>query len=174
MGWYLTLILGSTCLLLVVVIAAAYAAAFFLMWKDRRKDDRLRRTGVPVIAAVVQSNDGVLNTLIGQFLITFDPTINEPRVTLPILGVRMMSLKNTEPTDPDELVVAKLVSNERFYPWRRIRLPARFTGGPEVFVVYLNIQKHLLPTGELEEPWVECVATPGDRGEIEVAAALKQ
>lgn len=84
----------------------------------------------------------------------------------------MMNLKGKQPTDPNEQLVARPVSDERYYDGRRVRLPARFTEGQEVFVVYLSVWKNLLPDRYLQAPWVECVAPPGDDGEIEMTAAL--
>jgi len=74
----------------------------------------------------------------------------------------MMNLKDTQPADAEEQFVAKFVTDEGHHPWRRIRLPAKFTGGPEVFVVYLDVYKDLLPGKRPEEPWVECAAAPGE------------
>jgi hypothetical protein len=66
-----------------------------------------------------------------------------------------------------------LVTDERYYGGRRVKLPERFTGGAEVFVVYIVLTKNLLPGGMLQEPWVDCLATPGQEGEILLTAAVK-
>ena len=170
MEWVGRAVIGVIC-----ILAAGY---YFLLRREQKRNERLKRNGVPVIAAVVQVDDSVYNpegkwpAPPGQFIITFDPAVKEPRVFLPVLALRMMNLKGKEPTDLDEQFVAKLVTDERYYHGRRVRLPDSFTGGPEVFVVYLSVFRYALPGRHLQEPWLECIATPGDKGDIEMTGTL--
>lgn len=170
MGWVGWVVVG-----VIGILAAGY---YFIVWKEQRKCRRLKQSGVPVIAAVVQVDDSVYDpegkwpAPPGQFIITFDPAVKEPRVFLPVLALKMMNLKGKEPADPDVQFVAKLVTDERYYHNRRVKLPTVFTGGPEVFVVYLSVHRGCLPGRHLQEPWVDCTATPGEQGEIEMTGTL--
>jgi hypothetical protein len=170
MSWWNWLIVA-----VVVIGAAGYA---LLRVIDRRQANRLRKHGVPVIAAVVQVNDRAFREASkwetappGQFIITFDPAVQQPKAFLPLLAARMMNLKGTQPTDPDEQAVAKIVTDETYRFWQRIKLPQSFTGGPKVFVVYFDVYQGLLPGGRLASPWIECIATPGEKGDIMMLAA---
>jgi len=81
---------------------------------------------------------------------------------------RLMALKGTSPSNPEEREAAVLVNDEAYVPYRRRRIPPGLTGGRIVYAVDLRIRRARLPNGFLEMPILPCLAMPGDTGAIEM------
>ncbi len=107
-------------------------------------------------------------------LITFDR--GAPRRLLAELARLMMDLKGTNPPKRDLRFMAELVTDESYYYHERNRLPKSVTEGVEVYAAGLWLHRPFLRDGRLrmsygaEDPVrdLPCLATPGDRGGIEL------
>jgi hypothetical protein len=136
--------------------------------------------GFSVWAALVQANEALYRpgtedapTLA---LVTFDTTITHQDTYLDRMVERMVATAGRVPRDPAEFHAQHILeaSEEGALVHRRIRLHDDMTGGPAVYAVDLWLRRAFLKDGYLAcrkgrmvDPFVRCVAEPGDVGAIE-------
>jgi hypothetical protein len=72
------------------------------------------------------------------------------------LAERVAALKGKELETAIEAEVAALVNDERYRPNQRLLLPARFTGGKEVYSLHVRIRRQYLPAGKIKHSYVRC------------------
>ena len=83
------------------------------------------------------------------------------------LATRIYALRGTEPTDPDLKEVALIAEDEGFFPNRRRLLPSSFTGGPQVYVADLFLERRLLWKRKLTSNVIHCLVDPNEKGRME-------
>jgi hypothetical protein len=101
-------------------------------------------------------------------LFTFDPEYGQDPAYMENLARRVYHLKDTEQVVPDLRYVAELVTNEEPERYRRRLLPVSFTGGPKVYAADLWIRRKYLRGGYLTDPFLPCIAEPGEEGGLEL------
>jgi hypothetical protein len=146
-----------------VVLAVALLLIYF-WWEE----EHVRKKGRVLFAALVQANNMLFepgdDDLPAQFLITFDPKLQQRPRELLTMAERVFDLKNTEPKGPDLQLVARTVTDEKYRPDSRDKLPVSFTGGPVVYSVHIMVHRALLKNGILQKKYIVCKALPGDSG----------
>jgi hypothetical protein len=147
------------------VALAGYVA--WNAWDYRRQRGRVLAEGVPVVGYIVQANNELFKPGRGsapaQVLISFT---NPKGEGLEELAYAVARLKSEAPENPLEQTVAKLVRDETFRPGTRVRLPAQFAHGAEVYSVDVWIERQLLPEGRLTKTRLNCIAIRGDKGRV--------
>ena len=154
-GW---LCAGFVLLTAAATIAMSLAAA--------RHERYVLAKGRPVLGWVVQAPAALFRpgptSQPAQILFTFDPTVSDPAALLAEVAARMRDLRNQSPPDAVTAEVARLVKDTTYRPYERFRLPAAFTGGPEVYFGHVYVKRELLPAGVLDVPFARCRAIPDD------------
>jgi hypothetical protein len=157
------LLTGSLCVGFVLLVAAVTVS---LSLAAARHERYVMAKGRPVLGWVVQApaalfRPGETNRP-AQVLFTFDPAVADPAAVLAGLASRMRDLRDQTPPDAPPAEVARLVHDTTYRPYERFRLPAAFTGGPEVYFGHVYVKRELLPAGVLDVPFLRCRAIPDD------------
>jgi hypothetical protein len=157
------LLAGSLCIGFVLLVAVV---TVFQSRAATRHERYVRENGRPVLGWVVQAPAALFETSRtnreAQILFTFDPAVTDPAALLAELAAKARALRNQTPTGPADAAVAQLVKDTTYRPYERFRLPTAFTGGPEVFLGQVYVERDLLPAGVLDVPFVRCRAVAED------------
>lgn len=132
---------------------------------------QLAEQGRLVIAFIAMANSSLMSPGQGDApclaLFVFEEQEGDANFLIALVD-RLMALKGTAPSEPEEREAAVLVNDEAYVPYRRRRIPLGLTGGRTVYAVDLRIRRDRLPNGCLEMPILPCLAMPGDSGAIEM------
>ena len=124
------------------------------------QEKRSLERGKRVLGWIVQANSDLYDAGSGdapaQILVSFDAKSDPPDDFMEQLAERVAELKGKEPETAIEAEVAALVNDEQYRPNQRSLLPAKFTGGREVYSVHLRIRREYLPAGKIKLSYVRC------------------
>lgn len=139
--------------------------------RRQRVEQAFAAGGVPVTAVLVQANVRMFEPgdedWPGAVVCTPDPTVGDD--LLERVSRLIKSIKDEPQTDPDLARLSEQVTNEVFVPYRRTRVPGRFTDGEEVYLADLDLYRTCLRggvVGGLDR--LACVAEPGEYGVLEL------
>lgn len=74
--------------------------------------------------------------------------------------------KGMSSSAPEDRKIAKSLSDEKFVPNKRFRIPPQWTGGVEVHAIGLNIERNSLENGVVDSPFIAVLAGPGEHGGV--------
>lgn len=142
----------------------------FTLWRTvtaaRRRSQTLA-DGVRVVGWLVQANNLLFQpgnaSAPALLLISFE---SPDGTGLERLAAEVARLKSEQPKTGIEKAVATLVRDETYRPEVRVKLPADFTGGIEVYAVNVWIERGFLPEGRLTQGRIVCRALPGHTGPV--------
>lgn len=99
-------------------------------------------------------------------IISFDPYVAHD--TMMRLAADLSAGGSPASNDNDRAFADALMSDEDFKAFRRRKIPASITGGPEVYACDLAVHPLLLRGRHVLDDWpfVPCAAEPGDSGRI--------
>jgi hypothetical protein len=161
-------------ILTAVIVAAIFAAGFAVYWVlGVLEEDKLRKTGKPLLAAIVQAHNDLYargpKDRAAIVLITFETDIPDLANYLHGLATRALELTRTIRVGVDshaDVDAALAVMDTRYQPGKRTLLPSEFTGGRQVYSAYVMVRRQYLPSGKLTDPFLACKALPGARGRL--------
>lgn len=152
------IIFGSCCVLLLFGLGG-------LGWYTHFAEKRIVREGETLFAPIVQANNELFlpgkRDLPAQVLICFEPDGPPLR-----LAARAGELKEREPANAQEEVVAGFVRDEIARWGKREQLPLEFSEGLTVYAVAVSIVRDHLPERRLTRRFICCRAIPGDEGDV--------
>lgn len=141
-----------------------------LGWYMHFAEKKVVREGETLFAPIVQANNELLRPgnrdLPAQALICFEPDGDALRQRLLQIAARMGELKEREPANEHEEIVAAMVRDERARWGEREQLPLEFTEGLTVYAVTVTIVRSLLPGRALNRLFIFCRAVPGAEGDV--------
>jgi hypothetical protein len=166
MAWWM--VAGSICLLLFV---AAVAFLVVIGIREKKREEHVKATGVPLTGWLVQANSVLFEEGTGdnaaQILVTFDEELAGDTERMQELAMKLGRLKSEPPADDMEEEIAQLVIDETARFSTRYKLPREFTGGPVVYSIAVMIRRKYLPEGKITLPYIHCIGLPGpDGGEV--------
>ncbi|HEY0008367.1 MAG TPA: hypothetical protein VGB55_06565, partial [Tepidisphaeraceae bacterium] len=153
-------------------------------WLMGRKDDdmlhafkhqeRIRRDGRVVWAAIVQSN--VLNFAPGavdspaSVVWSDDPHYDTHPHELAGIGTELYELKGTDQADPESATFARMLANELIRA-PRLKVPSRFTEGRAVYHSSVMMTRRHLPQGYVTRNLIPVWADPEPTGSLLIVPA---
>lgn len=157
------IIFGSCCVLLLFGLGG-------LGWYMHFAEKKIVREGETLFAPIVQANNELFlpgkRDLPAQVLICFEPDSPPLRQRLLRIAARAGELKEREPADAQEEVVAGFVRDESARWGKREQLPLEFAEGLTVYAVAVSIVRDQLPERRLTRRFIFCRAIPGDEGDV--------
>jgi hypothetical protein len=146
------------------LVALAALWLVYAVIAEAAEDRRYRREATPVLGWIVQANSALFApgaiARPAQILVAFDAPASGRDEHLAELARRVAVLKGTDPSDPVEAEVARLVNDESYKPFKRFRLPDAFTGGRAVYSMHIWVERDKLPGKQLTLPFVRCLVYP--------------
>jgi hypothetical protein len=98
-------------------------------------------------------------------LVCFDESVQDVAKLLATVAGRMHQVEATGPTNEAEDEVARVV--EKTIPHdKKYLIPPEITGGPEVYLTYVYLERAKLPGGVLELDYVHGRTLPGERAMV--------
>ncbi len=160
------IIAGTVCGLPIV------AAVGWFLWfshTETKKEQRVQRDGTLFWGYLVQANNVLFqpgnDNAPGQVVFTFEKS-PDGLAAAEQAAARLAELKTEDPADKTEESLLELVRNESYDPGSRKKLPAKFTGGRDLYLAHVWIWRERLPKRRLTAEKIRCVALPGDEGEV--------
>jgi len=131
-----------------------------------RHQDRIRREGHVVWAAIVQANSQLFrrgpNDCPASVIFSLDPWYDTHPQELVQSAGELFELKGTDQNDPDAAAFARMLTNEMTRAMM-LRAPKRFTNGRNVFHSSVMLARKHLPkgflSGKLFPVWVDPAGT---------------
>jgi hypothetical protein len=146
-----------------VCLGAPLVPIALVVWaivNSRLQEKRTLERGKRLLGWIVQANSDLYDAgsvdAPAQILVSFDAKSDPPDDFMEQLAERVAALKGKEPETGVEAEVAALVNDERYRPYQRSLLPARFTGGKEVYSLHVRVRREYLPAGKIKHSYVRC------------------
>jgi hypothetical protein len=143
-------------------------------WLNVTSQQRLRRDGPVVWAAIVQANNNLFkrnNAETGASVIySPDPWFDRHRDALGQIAQQCLGLKGTKPDDPQSAEFARMLTDEMIRGMR-MKVPAVFTGQRHVYHSSMLMPRKHLPKGFLSVVYFPVWIDPEEKGAVVMVPA---